>query len=457
MQSPFPFDTLVLFGFLSTMLLCGVAMRARISGLQRFLFPSCLVGGTLGLLLMSSGILPIRADDIQTFAYHCFNLSFISVGLTQDEKIAVKGRTRTVLRGSVWMALTQGVTFPLQALIGGVLVIAFGLGGMDLFPTFGFLAPLGFNEGPGQALSFGKVWQQVGFEHGATVGLTFAAMGYFFAFFIGVPLVNRGLRKRNATGGVKALAGDVRTGLLKSSAVRQPAGQLTTHSSNIDTLAYQCAVVGLVYLVTYGLVAGIVRLLPADAGAMLWGFFFFFGLAVALLVRKLMGIAGVAHLMDPGMQRRITGWSVDYLIVATVTGIQLAVVWAYWLPITAIGLTAGIVTTVVVLVLGRRLDNYRLERTVAIYGTVTGTVSCGLLLLRMVDPQLKSPATMEIALMNIMVLPFVGGCTILVNGPVWWQWSVAMTVGVFLAVMGLSLVLMRIAGFSHRSCARDDA
>ena len=83
------------------------------------------------------------------------------------------------------MALTQSVIFPLQAIAGGAFVALFGLFGIKLFPTFGFLAPLGFEEGPGQALSIGKVWQGFGFEHATTIGLTFAAMGFFFSFFVG--------------------------------------------------------------------------------------------------------------------------------------------------------------------------------------------------------------------------------------------------------------------------------
>ena len=47
------------------------------------------------------------------------------------------------------MALTQSAIFPLQAIAGGVLATLFGIFGIKLFPTFGFLAPLGFEEGPG--------------------------------------------------------------------------------------------------------------------------------------------------------------------------------------------------------------------------------------------------------------------------------------------------------------------
>lgn len=63
---------------------------------------------------------------------------------------------------------------------------------------------------------------------------------------------------------------------------REQAGELTLHSGNTDTLAFQAAVVGLVYVLTYLLVKYLGMALPHEAGKMLWGFFFFFGLGLAL-------------------------------------------------------------------------------------------------------------------------------------------------------------------------------
>jgi ESS family glutamate:Na+ symporter len=183
MQIPFPFDTMLLFGSLAIMLLAGVFLRAKISFFQRFLIPSCLIGGTLGLIIINSGLINLSVTDLETFSYHFFNISFISVGLTgnanqTDQPI----KKKNYWKGSLWMALAQTVVFNLQAIVGGICVIVLGILGFQLFPTFGFFAPLGFEEGPGQALSVGKVWEGLGFEHAATIGLTFAAIGYLFAF-----------------------------------------------------------------------------------------------------------------------------------------------------------------------------------------------------------------------------------------------------------------------------------
>ncbi len=446
MPCPFPADFMLIFGFLSLLLLLGVFFRARLAIFQKYLFPSCLIGGIIGLGVVHFGDLGFETPDLETFAYHLFNISFISVGLTYDKKPAESvGSRKDALKGPVWMALVQGCTFPAQAIVGGLAVMLFGWFGLSLFPTFGFLGPLGFNEGPGQALSFGKVWEGIGFSDAATIGLTFAAIGYFFAFFVGVPLVNWGIRKGISFGGRPGpLPKDLLTGLTGKDQDRESAGRLTIHTGNMETLAFQTALVGGVYVLTYGVVWGLGRFIPDDAASMLWGFFFFFGLATALLTKSALVRFGVGHLLDPGIQRRITGWSVDYLMVSTVAAIQLAVVWDYFFPLLTISLANGIVTTLGVFYLGRRVPGYSLERTVAIYGTVTGTVSCGLLLLRIVDPDFKTPVALEVAVMNVFVLPIIAGCTLLVNAPVWWDWGLPLTILVYAAILAISLAFLKI-------------
>ena len=444
MQIPFPFETMLLFGSLAAMLLIGVLLRANIPFFQQFLIPSCLIGGILGLILLNTGILKLGVSNLETVAYHFFNISFISVGLTNSaNRVGSGNRRKGFIKGPLWMALSQTIVFNLQAIIGGIGVILFGFFGFKLFPTFGFFAPLGFEEGPGQALAFGKVWEGLGFEHAATIGLTFAALGYFFAFFVGVPLANWGIRKGLSVHAPQNLPQDFLTGVMSKNQLDRSAGIQTLHAANVDTLAFQAALVGVVYVLTYGLVRALGSFFSPDLASLLWGFFFFFGLAIAFLARWTMAKIGIDHLIDPGIQRRITGWSIDFLVIATIMAIKLAIVWKYILPISTISFFCGIFTTAVLLFLGKRLWSYNLERTVVIFGTVTGTVSCGLLLLRIVDPDFKTPAVIEVALMNVMMLVPLAGLLVLVNATVWWNWSLALTLLVFVAVMVVAFITMR--------------
>jgi len=162
------------------------------------------------------------------------------------------------------------------------------------------------------------------------------------------------------------------------------------------------------------------------------------------LVKLMMKRIGAGYLLDEGIQRRITGWSVDYLIVATIMAIQVVVVWKYIVPISVMALSSGVLTAVIVFYFGRRLWSYNLERTVAIYGMVTGTVSSGLLLLRITDPEFKTPVAVELGIVNLFALPVVMGGSILVNAPLWWNWSVGLTVLVFAFILIAALALLKI-------------
>ena len=448
METPFPFETVIIFGWLACMLIIGIVLRAKIPLFQRYLLPSCLIGGLIGFIIINTGAIKISISAIETFAYHFFNISFISLGLTGGDR---QGRGsilgKDLLRGSAWMALVQGSTFGLQAAVCGLLVLIFGLVGLDLFPTFGFLLPLGFEEGPGQALSIGKVWEGLGFKHAATIGLAFASIGFGFAFFVGVPLVNWGIRKGLAASVSNKLSEGLVTGIVPEDVPKESAGQLTLHPSNVDSLAFQAALVGLVYLLTYSLVKITAGLLAPDSAKIIWGFFFVFGLFVAILVRMAGRFLGHEYLIDPGIQRRITGWSVDFMIVSTVMAIQLPVVWKYIVPISIISIVAGTLTTVVVIYLGKRLSQYNLERTAAVYGAVTGTVSTGLLLLRIADPDFRTPVALEIAIMNLFSIPIIGVCLVLVNAPVWWNWGVGLASLIFFGIMVVCLVFLRVLKF----------
>ena len=87
---------------------------------------------------------------------------------------------------------------------------------------------------------------------------------------------------------------------------------------------------------------------------------------------------------------------------------------------------------------GRRLWSYNIERS------VTGTVSSGLLLLRIVDPEFKTPVAVEIGLMNLFMVPVILGYGILINAPLWWHWSLPLTCGVFCAALLVSLALLKL-------------
>jgi len=448
MQEIFPFDTMLIITSLAVFLLIGVILRSTIPFFQRYLIPSCLIGGFIVMILRNINVLDISHATLEILVYHLFNLSFISVGLTPSSKTIAKKHGKSRIDGALGMGLVQGVIFPLQAIIGGLLTLLFISVGSDIFPTFGFFAPLGFIEGPGQALSMGQTWEQLAatiYTNATTVGLTFAAIGFFFSFFIGVPLVNWGIRKGLSKQTPKVLPTDFIKGIIPKNHKKIPAGYETTHSANIDALSFHFSLVGLTYLITYGFVYLLTDFLPVDIAKMVWGFFFFFGIVFALLVRGLMEKLDLGYLIDREIQKRITGWSVDFLLVATISAIEIAIIWKYLLPMSIISIVTGIVTLFVIVYIGKRIwKEFAFERTAGIYGTCTGTVPSGLLLVRILDPDFQTPAAIDLGLTSIFAAPFILGGMLLVNAPVLWGWSVETTLLVFVVMMGIALILMKI-------------
>lgn len=450
MQEIFPFESILIISLLGVFLLLGVILRAKISFFQKYLIPSCLIGGFIAMILRNIGLIAIPQETLELIVYHLFNISFISVGLTTAGKLRKERSKKEKIAGPLGMGLIQGVVFPLQAIIGGIFTLLLIRLGFNLFSSFGFLTPLGFIEGPGQALSIGQSWEQIApaiYTNATIVGLTFAAVGFFFAFFIGIPLVDWGIRKGFSDQIPKVLPKDFVRGIISKNQQKKHAGYETTHPANVDVVSFHFALVGLTYIATYGLVRFITSFPLGDVSKMIWGFFFFFGLVVAVLIRVTIEKIGAGYILDRDVQKRITGWSVDFLIIATVAAIQLAIVWTYLLPISIISILTGICTLFVVLYIGRRMwKKYTFERIAGIFGTVTGTVPSGLLLVRILDPEFKTPAAIDLGLTSIFAAPFVLLGMLLVNAPVLWNWSLELSILAFAVMLLVALILIKLFG-----------
>ena len=143
MNSPFEMSYFLAFGFIGICIFIGVFLRARIKFLQNFLVPACMIGGIFGMILINLDLIPLKAEYFQTIAYHFFIISFISIGLTgARKKSSEKGRAKEIARGALWMGLINGASMASQALIGCLLILLFGVVGMNMPLQFGLFLPL---------------------------------------------------------------------------------------------------------------------------------------------------------------------------------------------------------------------------------------------------------------------------------------------------------------------------
>jgi glutamate:Na+ symporter, ESS family len=406
---------LIAFGWLSGLLLVGTFLRAKVGFFQKFLVPSSLIGGLLGFILMSldwvgipgveNGWIAIDADVFSLIAFHLFSFSFISIGLISGGGSAGANK-KQIFWGSLWQWGLFITVLCLQSLIGYFIFAGYnGLFGSDFYAPLGMLTGHGFAQGPGQALAISGVWQSnFKVEDALTVGLAFAAVGFFIAAFVGVPIASWGIRKGLAAHAPSDLPAEFTIGLMPVDSPA-PIGRHTTHPGNIDTVAFHLAILGVTYLVGYYFTYCLKYIiLPGSLGVLTFGFIFFWGLIVAIFVRLILNKTGAGKYIDDDQIRRLTGTGVDFLVVAVLMAVKIGIVWKYIVPLGVTMLTATAATVVLVLFFGRRLNKFGFERIVMLTGQLTGTTPSGLMLLRIVDPQFKTPVAVEAGLMNMFGL-----------------------------------------------------
>ncbi|MBN2279070.1 MAG: hypothetical protein JXQ65_00655 [Candidatus Marinimicrobia bacterium] len=386
------------FTLLSILLVVGTVFRRYGRIFQKYLIPNNITGGLIGLVLGQQMIGLIDFDSIRLgqYVYHLLALTFIVLGLRQSKTKWGKGPV-----SKSFIELSCYIT---QAMVG--LSIAFVLIYTikpDLFAGIGFMLPLSFGMGPGIAYTMGQSWEKYGFENGGLVGITFAVIGFFVAYFVGAIIINRGIRNGETAliESHDAISNDVRIGVVKDN---DPgiAGYLTLSNEAIEPLAFQLSLIGGVYFLTYLFISFITGMM-AKAGLKdfvdtVWSFHFVIALLVALAVRFLMDKTHKSYLIDRGLMTRLSGAFVDYLIVASIAAISIAVVWQYWIEILFMSLGAGLVTYFLIRYTAKRaFDDYPFERFIGIFGEMTGTINSGLVLIRVTDPEFSTPAAEDLA------------------------------------------------------------
>jgi glutamate:Na+ symporter, ESS family len=413
----FPWFLFIDLGIISFTLIIATAIRARVRFFQRYLIPNALTAGFILLVFYNyvAPLLGLGLDNLRSLAYHLLNISFVAMTLRHPGPSA--GKTR---RRAFGMAVGLISQYAVQATLGLVLTFVFIWTVMPkLFPGFGLLVPLGFSLGPGQAFAIGNVMERFGFKGGGSIGLTFAALGFLWACFGGVPLLNIGIRKGwISTRRLKSGDGIATNGIYPRGTELPVGSRLTTESEAIDAMSINTAVTLFVYLGSYLLLQGLSWALSfagkmgQDLAANLWGIAFIFATIVAMLVRRIFDITRFDHVLDDGSLTRLSGVAVDILLAASLGALSIAVVIEYWLPILVMSTVAGVLCVVMLPWMGSRMfDDFAFERMIIIYGCATGTLATGLALLRVADPDFETPVATDYmfssALVFVLAIPMI--------------------------------------------------
>ncbi len=405
-------DLLIDFSVLGALLLIGTWLRSNVVFFQRYLIPNSLIAGFLGLFLGNEllSVLPIDSARMGAYVYHLLALTFICVGLFKTEQ--------KHSWGVINLGFMQVVIMLLQGIVGLAIALAVALTIVpDLNPATGILLPLGFAMGPGIAYSIGQSWSAFGFANAGSMGLTFAAIGFLVAYFVGMVFVNKEVERTGKT----ALPAYIRHGVRAEG--NRPVGSRQTFSSAaIEPFAVHIALIGAIYLVTFwvtGYLAHLLLLAGLEAEIpVIWSFHFIIANAIALGCRKLLLGGKRGDWIDNGTIHRLTGTFAEFLISASIMAISLSIAWRFALPMLLICVIGGYLTYLFLKwACWKIFRKHQFERFIGMFAQMTGTISSGLALIRVTDPDYRSPVAQELVLSSGMALSFGFPLLILINLP----------------------------------------
>ena len=409
---------IAVFGLIAALMLGSNTLRRKVKLLRQSLLPTAVLAGFIGLLIKET-LGPLFVEEatllelnryLSMITYHTIALGFIALGLKAPIQ---KGEKK---RKGLFSGMLIVSTYLLQGMIGLSLTLLLSLTFMPwLFGASGMLLPLGFGQGPGQALNIGTVYEQTyGFAGGASFGLVVASFGFIWASLLGVWHLNR-LKKR----GLLQTQDSALTPSMSTQELSAP--DEIPLAESIDKFTVQVVLVlftyGLTYLLlrvnTNGLYGGALGDFGINTVApLLWGFNFIIAMLLALGLRRVFALLRERQWMtrqytNDFMLNRMAGFLFDLMIVASITAIRLEDLQRLWLPLILLVIVVGVATYYFIGWLTKRLyPNYPHAANMGMFGMLTGTASTGVILLREVDPNFETPAAMDLVVGSSTAIVF---------------------------------------------------
>ncbi len=404
---------LIQFFIIVLALLVANLVRCNVPLFRRSLLPSALLAGLLILCLKPMGFFSAMVDkhSMEIITYHALGLGFVAMALKNKKIESATSTMKVVETGAVTAS-----TYIIQGLVGLLITVPLFLwwNGSEFFYASGLLLPMGYGQGPGQALNFGITFSgwadgQGLVFHGADFGLSIAAIGFIVGSLTGVVYMNV-LRRRGKLK-IKEKVSERYT-----LADYETEGEIP-HSESIDKLTVQLCLVLLVYALVFALMFAIQRLDLGDFGTktlkpLVWGFNFLWGTLFGVLVKWIIGRLRRSNLMQREYINnytldRIAGTCFDFMIVAGTAAIDFNNLRGLWLPLILVCSIGATVTFFYVLRCCRKLyPGYEYEGFFSMFGMLTGTASNGMILLREIDPRFETPAANNLVLQTIPALAF---------------------------------------------------
>ena len=307
---------------------------------------------------------------------------------------------------------------------------------MNIYRTFGYELSAGFAGGHGLAAATGKMLEGFGipqWEIAQGVALTTATIGLVGGMIFGIIFINIAVRT-NKTNVIKKIAKNddpnistidrsMEVGYSNDISRQASLGRETFLSSSIETITFHLAIIfavcGLAYIVLNFIkkigIAGL-DVLPV------WTYSMIIMFALNMIIKKL----NLSWMVDAKVKAKIIGTLSDFAIVSAITSLPIKAVIHYIAPIIVMCIIGFIATYLIVFIFNNMLfkNDYAFERAIISWGTLTGVLITGMTLLKICDPEYKSPALTEFSLgfslmsvTGLLIVPILN--TVLAVGSTW--------------------------------------
>ena len=408
---------LVQLGLLLIFLMLGNTLRRKIPLFKNLLVPSSLLGGTLLLIVNiiikqfgeGKGLVDNRL--MQVITYHCLAIGFAAMSLKTEKATHKTNKIQVLEFGAL-----QGGTYMLQAFVGLAITIGLFLitryGENVVSYICGLILPLGFGQGPGNALSWDINYTNnpaTQFAGNGSFGLSLASIGFVVASVFGVLYIN--IHKKRS--GLKVRNNILSNGINNEedlSSVELP------DNESVDKFTIQAGFVAIAYALSFGFMY-LLGIISDFTNSIAWGFNFLWASLFAMLIKfvvkrlrkhKFMNRAYINNYqMD-----RISGFAFDIMIVAGVAAIEINDIKNYIVPIIILSLVGTVITYIYIRKVSKEcFKGFEHEFFLMSFGTLTGTASNGMILTKEIDPGLKTPTSSLYILSNfpamVMIAPLL--------------------------------------------------
>lgn len=402
-------------GLLLLFLMAGNILRRTIPLFRKCLIPSALLGG--GMLLVVNIICKqfdfVLVDKrlMQVITYHCLAIGFAAMTLKTEKSTHKTSKAQIVEFGAL-----QGGSYMLQAFVGlGITLILFLVtqhGEQIVSYICGLILPLAFGQGPGNALSWDINFTNTPaalFAGNGSFGLSLASIGFVVASVFGVLYINIHKKRGDLV---------VRKASPNAEFVDQtnPSGDEIPDNESVDKFTIQVGFVALAYALSFGFMC-LLGALSDFTNSIAWGFNFLWASLAAMLIKAVVKQLRKHNQMhreyiNNYQMDRISGFSFDLMIVAGVAAIEINDIKNYILPIVILSLVGSVITFLYIRLVAKEcFKGFEHEFFLMSFGTLTGTASNGMILMKEIDPGLRTPTSSLYILSNfpamVMIAPLL--------------------------------------------------